>query len=77
MGKTLVGKDEAPVWYEALEALPKLPGNGGASAAADELLLERLRNEGEQALENEAAVFEQDLSEHLLMLSFRLLEAGS
>ena len=67
MGKTLVGKDEATVWYEALEALPKLPGNGGGGAPADETLLEDLRNQGEQALENEAAVFEQDLSKSVVL----------
>jgi hypothetical protein len=65
-----VGKDEPTVWYEALESLPRLPGNGGAAAAADEFLMERLRNEAEVALENEAAIFEQDLSECLIIAAF-------
>lgn len=64
-GKTLVGKDEPSIWHEALSSLASLPLDE-SDIAVDEWALERLRNEAEAALANEAKIFEQDLGEALL-----------
>ena len=50
------------IWHEALKSLPALAKSDSA-AAIDDWALEKLRTEGEAALDNEAKVFEQDLGE--------------
>ena len=55
-----MGKDEPSIWHEALSSLPSLPPTTSDSAV-DEWTLERIRNEAEAALANEAKIFEQDL----------------
>ncbi len=61
-GRSLLGKDEPTVWYEALEAIAQTPADGQASRL-DETEMESLRNEAEAATANEALLFEQNLSE--------------
>lgn len=59
-GKSLIGKDEAVIWYEAASALGKLTVPEGA-AGQDDDAAEVLRQKAEQLLEREAALFEKSL----------------
>lgn len=63
-GKSLLGRDEPTVWYEALEAAAPSQGNS-QPAQLDDSAVESLRNEADAATANEALVFEQNLSEPL------------
>lgn len=64
-GKSLQGKDDPVVWYEAAKALAPLPNAASASlpggARANDALLDAMRERGEALLETEAQVFERDL----------------
>jgi hypothetical protein len=75
-GKSLLGKDEPAIWYEAaagLEPLPQPPPAAaatgkaakGAAAAAGELdfaAADAIRTKAEGLLEREAALFEKEMA---------------
>ena len=54
----MLGADEPALWYEALAALPPLPDAGSAAPLTPEQV-EARRAVAEQAMEAEAAAFEQ------------------
>eukprot|EP00798_Chlamydomonas_sp_ICE-L_P018712 gene18712-25235_t len=60
-GKSLLGRDDASIWYEAASALPplELVDDDGEE---DPDLVERMRQQGELMLEAETASFEKDMS---------------
>lgn len=57
-GKSLLGKDEPTIWYQAAAALPALPP---ASEQLPDDVIDNLRTQGEQLLEAEAAAFQKEL----------------
>ncbi|KAL6757303.1 CBF/Mak21 family-domain-containing protein [Haematococcus lacustris] len=57
-GKSLLGKSDPTVWFEAAAALPPLPASDQPISDED---VERLRQQGEQMLANEAASFEREM----------------
>lgn len=56
-GKSLLGKDEPAVWYQAAAALPALPP---CEQVSDEVV-DQLRGQCEQLLEAESAAFAKDM----------------
>ena len=58
LGKALLGADEPALWYEALASMPPLPDAGSAAPLTPEQVEEK-RAVAEQAMEAEAAAFEQ------------------
>ena len=59
-GKSLLVRDDGNVWFEASALLPSLPSSSSVTDP-DLDLVEKLRQEGEQLLEAEAASFEREL----------------
>mmetsp|Transcript_8714 Transcript_8714/g.18540 ORF Transcript_8714/g.18540 Transcript_8714/m.18540 type:complete len:1163 (-) Transcript_8714:938-4426(-) len=60
--KSLLGKDDATIWYEAASALPPLPAPAAEQDGEPDLdQVERLRQEGEQLIENEVQAFDREL----------------
>ncbi|KAJ9505795.1 hypothetical protein QJQ45_006511 [Haematococcus lacustris] len=57
-GKSLLGKSDPTIWFEAAAALPPLPASDQPISDED---VERLRQQGEQMLANEAASFEREM----------------
>ena len=71
---SLLSRTEPSLWYEAAAGLPALPAEAVAAAAAAELTEPELKARkavAERALENEAAVFEQELGERVCSFSFQ------
>ncbi len=59
--RSLQGRDEPNIWFEAAAALPALEASALAAPALDEDAAEVKRQEAERLLEHEAEVFEKDL----------------
>ena len=71
---SLLSRTEPSLWYEAAAGLPSLPAEAVAAAAAAELTEPELKARkalAERVLENEAAVFEQELGELVCSARFR------
>ena len=70
---SLLSRTEPSLWYEAAAGLPALPAEAVTAAAAAELTESELKARkavAERALENEAAVFEQELGERVCIVGF-------
>jgi hypothetical protein len=61
-GKSLLGRDEPTIWYEAAAGLPPLKDADTAGPPLDEAAAAVLRQRAEALLDHEAAVFEKDLA---------------
>lgn len=61
-GKSLLGRDEPTIWYEAAAGLPPLKDADAAGPPLDEAAAAAMRQRAEALLDHEAAVFEKDLA---------------
>lgn len=60
-GPSLLGRNELGLWYEAAaELAPSTEAAGAGSVAPDRM--QELQQQGEAALENEARLFDRDMS---------------
>jgi ribosome biogenesis protein MAK21 len=59
-GRSLLGKDEPTIWYEAAAGLPRL--DPGGQPPLDESASEGLRQKAEGLVEREAAAFEKEMA---------------
>ena len=65
-GPSLLGRNEPSLWYEAAAALGPCEGSAEEAPVGPDRM-QQLQQQGEAALENEARLFDRDLSESLHM----------
>ncbi len=62
-GKSLLDKDAPTIWYQAAAALPALSTSASdANGAVTDADVDRLREEAETLLQQEAAAFDKEMS---------------